>query len=163
MNFLSKKEKKISDNFLKKGYLINAADNKKSLNYLFSTFSKEISKILKKKIIDLNYIHNYISINNLNEFRMELHHNVNKDKDIRFHYFRIGQNSLYNIVGNELMMQNKLNLSIQFPDDSSSLLPILSISFRAFWHSFNLKLWSVVFEKTKSKWFSLNLKFFLAS
>src|SRR6056300_631021 len=119
MNFLSKKEKKISDNFLKKGYLINAADNKKSLNYLFSTFSKEVSKILKKKIIDLNYIHNYISINNLNEFRMELHHNVNKDKDIRFHYFRIGQNSLYNIVGNELMMQNKLNLSIQFPDDSS--------------------------------------------
>ena len=65
---------------------------------------------------------------------MELHHNVNKDKDIRFHYFRIGQNSLYNIVGNELMMQNKLNLSIQFPDDP----PLTTNSFRCLARKFSI-------------------------
>ena len=126
MNFLSKKEKKISDNFLKRGYLINPTENKKSLDYIILTFTKIVNKILKKKIKNLNYLHKYISTDDLNEFRMEVYHKINADKNIRFHYFKIGQNSLYNIAGNELMMQNKLNLSIQFPNDTSSLLPIHS-------------------------------------
>lgn len=126
MNFLSEKEKKISDNFLKRGYLINPTENKKSLDYITLTFTKVVNKILKKKIRNLNYLHKYISTDDLNEFRMEVYHKINADKDIRFHYFKIGQNSLYTIAGNELMMQNKLNLSIQFPNDSSSLLPIHS-------------------------------------
>ena len=33
---------------------------------------------------------------------------------------------LSNIVGNELAMQNNINLSIQIPNDESSLLPIHS-------------------------------------
>ena len=126
MNFLSKKEKKISDNFLNRGYLINPTENKKSLDYIILTFTKIVNKILKKKIKNLNYLHKYISTDDLNEFRMEVYHKINADKNIRFHYFKIGQNSLYNIAGNELMMQNKLNLSIQFPNDTSSLLPIHS-------------------------------------
>jgi len=126
MNFLSEKEKKISDNFLKRGYLINPTENKKSLDYIILTFTKVVNKILKKKIRNLDFLHKYISTDDLNEFRMEVYHKINIDKDIRFHYFKIGQNSLYTIAGNELMMQNKLNLSIQFPNDSSSLLPIHS-------------------------------------
>ena len=126
MNILSKKEKKISDNFLNRGYLINPTENKKSLDYIILTFTKIVNKILKKKIKNLNYLHKYISTDDLNEFRMEVYHKINADKNIRFHYFKIGQNSLYNIAGNELMMQNKLNLSIQFPNDTSSLLPIHS-------------------------------------
>ena len=33
---------------------------------------------------------------------------------------------MFSIVGNELAMQNKINLSIQFPNDASSLLPLHS-------------------------------------
>jgi sporadic carbohydrate cluster 2OG-Fe(II) oxygenase len=126
MNFLTKKEQKVSNDFIKKGYLINKAENNESLNYILKVFDKTINKILKKKIKDLNYLHKYISVDDLNEFRMELYHKVNEDKNVRFHYFRIAGNSLFTIAGNELMMQNKLNISIQFPNDSTSLLPIHS-------------------------------------
>ena len=33
---------------------------------------------------------------------------------------------MYELVGNEIMMQKKINLSIQLPGDESSLLPIHS-------------------------------------
>ena len=126
MNFLSKKDTKFYNDFTKKGFLIKKAESKKSSIYIINTFENVISKILKKKNIDQNYLHKYISINDLNEFRMELYHKVNAVKDIRLHYFKIGQESLFSIVGNELMMQNKLNISIQFPNDETSLLPIHS-------------------------------------
>jgi len=48
------------------------------------------------------------------------------DQKIRLHYFNLGKRNLYDLVGNELMMQKNLNLSIQCPNDSSSLLPIHS-------------------------------------
>ena len=38
----------------------------------------------------------------------------------------MARKQLYTIVGNELVMQNKVNLSIQLPNDDSSLLPIHS-------------------------------------
>ena len=126
MNFLSKKDTNEFNNFVNKGYLIRKAENKKSSDYVINTFVNVISKILKKKTINLNYLHKYLSISDLNEFRMELYYKVNSDKNIRLHYFKIGRDSLFNIVGNELMMQNKLNISIQLPNDDTSLLPIHS-------------------------------------
>ena len=126
MNFFSRKDIKYFNNFVRKGYLIKNTENKKSSDYLIKTFENLTCKILKKKNIDLNYLHKYISVSDLNEFRIELYNKVNADKNIRLNYFKIGQESLFNIVGNELMMQNKLNVSIQFPKDDSSILPIHS-------------------------------------
>ena len=50
----------------------------------------------------------------------------NKDKLIREKYFQLGKEYLYLIAGNELVMQKRINLSIQLPNDKSSLLPIHS-------------------------------------
>ena len=47
-----------------------------------------------------------------------------KDKNFREHYYYISKNLLDIVVGNELAMQNRVNLSIQMPNDDSSLLPI---------------------------------------
>lgn len=127
MNFLNKNEDIMSKNFLKNGFIINRNEKIKSFIYINSLFQKNIKKILNKKIyINFNKLHNYVSVNNLNDFRLNLIHKINKDRNIRFHYFNLARNSLYNIVGNELMMQNNINLSIQFPNDESSLLPIHS-------------------------------------
>ena len=38
MNFLTKKEQKVSNDFIKKGYLINKAENNESLNYILKVF-----------------------------------------------------------------------------------------------------------------------------
>ena len=51
---------------------------------------------------------------------------MNKDKRFRSNYFKIARKALYSLAGNELMMQTKINLSIQLPNDETSLLPIHS-------------------------------------
>ena len=38
---------------------------------------------------------------------------MNKDKRFRSNYFKIARKALYSLAGNELMMQTKINLSIQ--------------------------------------------------
>lgn len=126
MNFLSHKEKQLSKKFFNQGYIISEVEKKKSLQYIMSLTKKSIYKIIKKKVNNFNYLHNYVNIKDLNDFRVELIHNINKDKNFRFHYFCLSGGLVNTLVGNELMMQNKINLSIQFPDDASSLLPIHS-------------------------------------
>ena len=67
MNFFLKKELSESNKFLKQGYIISKVEKTKSLNYLKNIITFNSQKILKKKNLNLNKIHNYVSANNLNE------------------------------------------------------------------------------------------------
>ncbi len=126
MNFLEKTESKKINNFLNKGYLIKKTESKKSLNYIKNFIKRTSCKILKVKKINLNNVHKLIKKENLNEFRLAIIKAMSKDNYIRYHYFNLAKNNLYVLVGNELMMQKNINLSIQFPNDETSLLPIHS-------------------------------------
>ncbi len=127
MNFLNKEEKKKTKNFLEKGYIISKVENIYSLKYISSLISKVINQQLKKKkSLNLNKIHEKIFIEDLNNIRLGIINKINKDKLLRYHYFNIAREALYVLAGNELMMQKNINLSIQFPNDNSSLLPIHS-------------------------------------
>jgi sporadic carbohydrate cluster 2OG-Fe(II) oxygenase len=55
---------------------------------------------------------------------MEIIQSINSRKDFRELYFKTVRNYLELLVGNELVMQNRVNLSIQLPGDDSSLLPV---------------------------------------
>ena len=74
----------------------------------------------------LNNIHRNIRIKDLNSFRLKIINDINKNKDFRELYYKISKPLLEIILGNELAMQLRVNLSIQLPDDDSSLLPIHS-------------------------------------
>lgn len=129
MLYQSKKEKLITKKFIKNGYIILKLKDKKSLNYIKNNLVNSINNLIpkkKKNIKNLNYIHNSIKIDQLNNFRVKLIKKLNDDKNLRFHYFNLARDCLYTLVGNELLMQKKINLSIQFPNDDSSLLPIHS-------------------------------------
>lgn len=127
MSFLTTVESKISNKFEKNGYLISKAESKKSLSYIYENILRYLNKIIRgKKISDLNKIHKFIDKKNVNEFRLEILNYMAKDKNFRYHYFNLARNSLYALVGNELVMQKAINLSIQLPMDNSSLLPIHS-------------------------------------
>lgn len=127
MNFLTKKEINHSKKFDIKGYSIIKVENIESLNYLNRLILITVKRYLKtKKNIDLNYIHELVSINELNQFRLKVIEAISNNKLARFHYFNLARENIYSIVGNELMMQKSINLSIQFPNDNSSLLPIHS-------------------------------------
>jgi len=127
MNFLNKEEKKKTKVFLETGYIISKVENISSLKYISSLIFKSINHQLKKiKNLNLNKIHEIISIEELNNFRLAIINKINKDKFLRYHYFNIAREALYVLAGNELMMQKNINLSIQFPNDNTSLLPIHS-------------------------------------
>ena len=126
MNFLNKKEKKKTKVFLEKGYIISEVESMSSLKYISLLISSAINQQVKKKLVNLNKTHEKISIEELNNFRLGIINKINKDKLLRYHYFNIAREALYILAGNELMMQKNINLSIQFPNDNSSLLPIHS-------------------------------------
>lgn len=127
-NFLTKEENKISQDFEKNGYII--------FDYNQKFFFKEINKILfdylkkitKKKNIDLilNNFHDLIDKQKLNQVRMDILNKINKSENIKKLYYEISKRMLNIIVGNELVMQKKINLSIQLPKDNSSLLALHS-------------------------------------
>jgi sporadic carbohydrate cluster 2OG-Fe(II) oxygenase len=127
MSFLNQIEKKKNKVFLDKGYIVAKVENMSSLKYISSLITKSVKQQVNQNVfLDLNTIHKKISIEELNNFRLTIINKINKDKFLRYHYFNIAREALYILTGNELMMQKNINLSIQFPNDNSSLLPIHS-------------------------------------
>ena len=128
-NFLNHNEKKIGQDFLQNGYIIRPVANKHSLDYIQNKFTKSSSDYLNINKVSnnlslLNNIHKIIEKNTLNDFRLAMINSSNIDKNFRKHYYNIAKEYLDIIVGNELAMQIRVNLSIQLPEDNSSLLPV---------------------------------------
>jgi sporadic carbohydrate cluster 2OG-Fe(II) oxygenase len=60
----------------------------------------------------------------INAYRLEKIKHLNENPEAKKWYFSLAKNALHELVGNELVMQRNINLSIQLPGDDSSLLPI---------------------------------------
>ena len=129
MKLIDNKANKDVKDYLSKGYIVKTIKQIKSLDYIRKIFIKEILKIFpslknQKPEYILNYIHKIVKVNGLNDFRLKIFNNVNKNEKFRINYYNLSKEFLDQIVGNELVMQSRVNLSIQMPKDSSSLLPI---------------------------------------
>jgi sporadic carbohydrate cluster 2OG-Fe(II) oxygenase len=121
MDFLSEDEKILEKEFMDQGYIIREAANKDALNKI----NKFVIDMLRRKGGDsLDNTHESISISKLNAFRLEVIKEINEQSWLRESYYQIAKPYLDILVGNELAMQLRVNLSIQLPGDSSSLLPI---------------------------------------
>ncbi len=81
-----------------------------------------------QQALDHIYSHTYKTFDpffiSLNGFRIQRIQAINEIKNIKQLYFSLAKNALHELVGNELVMQRNINLSIQLPNDDSSLLPI---------------------------------------
>lgn len=131
MEYINSKEKKLEKKFLEQGYLIFDIENKKSLKKIKFFFDKYVYKKFKnhKNINDANRLDNFhklIKQKDLNNFRLDILNEFNSNKIMKRTYYEISKDILNLIVGNELVMQNKINLSIQLPNDESSLLSVHS-------------------------------------
>ncbi len=129
-NFISDSEKKISIEFETKGYIIKKIPKK-----FFNEIEKEFVNFIKKKLkikknynnsFLLNNFHKFLKSDDLNKFRVNLISHINKSFRFKKNFFLSAKPYLELLVGNELMMQNNISLSIQLPKDDSSLLPIHS-------------------------------------
>lgn len=131
MSFLNPKEKILSHRFIKKGFLVFKTQKKKDIYFLRNLICDRLNKLIprtksRSKDFILNNFHQFINKDNLNEIRVNLIQHINKNKNFKNKYYNIAENELCSLVGNELVMQKNINLSIQLPNDESSLLPIHS-------------------------------------
>ena len=124
MNYLLVKK------FLKQGYVISNL-NKNELIHL-NKIKKKIVKILKnsfkkknKKNDFFENFHQHIDKKNLNKLRLKVFSKINK-YNFNKHYYKIFSRFIEPLVGTENVIQKKINISVQLPNDDSSLLPVHS-------------------------------------
>lgn len=130
-DFIRAEERVLCDEFLEKGIVKVAAEDRAALDKIRSTIVAASASSLslptpKDHGKFLDHIHDHVSVAKLNEFRLAVFEAMNKEPWFREAYFATARAALETLVGNELVMQRRVNLSIQLPDDDSSLLPIHS-------------------------------------
>lgn len=127
--FLTETERELSDEYFREGYIIRPVADAEALNRIRVHFANVISEVLgKPSVADtdrlLNGIHEHVPVDKLNDFRLKVIRGINAIGEFRELYFRVARTYLETLVGNELAMQQRVNLSIQLPGDDSSLLPV---------------------------------------
>lgn len=121
--------------FVKKGYHIFDTSKqgfeavkylrKKIVNIVFKKYPKIKAKFKNENQI-FEKMHSYIPKKNLNEFRLEVIDVINNDEVFANNYYLAAKEGLDLLVGNEIAMQKKLNVTIQMPNDKNSKLPMHS-------------------------------------
>jgi sporadic carbohydrate cluster 2OG-Fe(II) oxygenase len=122
-------QKRIENEFLKEGYTINKIENTQDLKWIKDHYLKIICDVIKfknkhelNKYDFFNNIHKFVKKTNLNDFRLKVINRINSSKKFKSLYYKICKPYLDILVGEELVMQNRINLSIQLPKDKGSLL-----------------------------------------
>lgn len=118
--------------------IIDKYENK-NLKIFKDIANLEISKNFKKFDNHLDDLHHFASSKDINEIRLKVFKKINS-LDWKSMLMQIVSNDIFNILGQDLLIQSKLNLSIQMPGDESSQLPIHSDSWSAD-SPFQINLW----------------------
>ena len=150
-DFQTSSEKK----FLQNGFAIGQVENMESLNHLRETLlnwiceKKELTRFENQsKSIDL--LHESISAKEINEIRMHLYSELNSTDFARPVYYSLAKKAVDEIVGNELVMQNRINVSIMMPGDKGSNVP-LHIDAHSGESPFQCVLWLPMSNVSKTK------------
>lgn len=131
ISFFSPDELALSKQFLRDGYVIREAESELGLKGLRQDVIRLATNWLNQNGLesasfDLPTSHKFVPNSQLNDLRLTIFSEINKQPDIRQRYFSLARQTLATLVGNELAMQNKVNMSVQQPNDESSVLPMHS-------------------------------------
>lgn len=115
--------------FSRHGYCIVAAEDREGLDRIQSLISTAAADFLglerpTDRTHFLNSIHEKVSVDRLNALRLAVIERICQANWFRPTYFSLARRAICELVGNELAMQRGIGLSVQLPDDDSSLLPI---------------------------------------
>jgi sporadic carbohydrate cluster 2OG-Fe(II) oxygenase len=127
--FLTTSERQLGEDFLANGYVIRDVDDRPALDAMRSEIVGQVCHHLGRDLPNehgefLDNIHKLVPPEKLNDLRLAVYRKMNGKPWFRPTYYALGRRSIDALVGNELAMQNRVNLSIQMPDDDSSLLDI---------------------------------------
>ena len=126
--------KNIQKDFEKNGYVIVPGNKillEKLRKVIFSVIQKnkkiKVGKNTPENITKIfNNFHRLIKAKDINILRFDVYNRINTNIEFSEIYYQIFQECLDKLVGNELAMQKKINLSIQMPNDKDSLLDLHS-------------------------------------
>jgi sporadic carbohydrate cluster 2OG-Fe(II) oxygenase len=127
--FYDSADQALVDEFLEQGYVIVDVDDRAALDEMRHEFVKAACAHMKVALpadddAFLNSLHEVLPVEKLNDLRLGLYRGTNEQPWFRPTYFGLARRSIEALVGNELAMQNRINLSIQMPHDRTSLLDI---------------------------------------
>ena len=131
VNFLSTEEVELGNTFLRDGHVVREAESESILESVRQDVIKIATNWLKQNGLesasfDLANSHKFVPNDRLNDLRLTIFAEINKLSDIRQRYFSLARQTISTLVGNELAMQNKVNMSVQQLNDESSVLPMHS-------------------------------------
>lgn len=140
-------KKKYIQSLLKKGYFIFDIKKNKYVK-LKTQIEKQLLKNNQK--MKLDNLHKLVDIKSLNRVRMNLFKNLNKDSNFKKNIFESAQQFIEGCVGSEICSSD-INLSIQMPNDETSLLE-MHTDFFSGESLFQINLWMpfVDVKKTQS-------------
>jgi sporadic carbohydrate cluster 2OG-Fe(II) oxygenase len=127
--FVPAEDEALAKEFLEKGYVIRDVEDRAALDEMRHHAVMLACDHLECPVPDddaefLSSIHERLPVDKLNPLRLAVYRGMNKRNWARPTYFRLAKRAIETLVGNELAMQNRLCLSVQMPNDTSSLLDI---------------------------------------
>lgn len=127
--FFAAAEEAVIARFLDAGYLIVPVEDAGAFERIRTHVAALAARHLGLSEPDapgpfLDTIHERVDVAGLNDLRLAVIRGMNREPWFRPAYHALARNALGTLVGNELAMQRRINLSVQLPDDSSSLLPV---------------------------------------
>jgi len=128
-DFVDAAEVDLANAFLRDGYIIAPVGDPAGLAHLRDTMAAIAADHLGDPAPEdagayMDAIHTRVDPPALNALRLAVINGINERPWARPVYYRLARPLLDLIVGNELAMQRRLNLSIQMPGDDSSLLAV---------------------------------------
>lgn len=127
--FLTAEESELASRFLAEGRVVQPVEDTSALDRL----RREIARLAADHLgvvagegdgAFLDGVHRHVGPENINALRLAVIEGLNAQPWARPAYFRLARAALFSLVGGELAMQRRLNLSIQLPGDEASLLPL---------------------------------------
>lgn len=133
-SFVPAEHQALADEFMANGYVVRPVDDRAALDALRDHVVQLVCEHLKiatpNDLEDfLNHTERMVTVEKLNDLRLNVYRKMNATAWFRPTYFGLARSVVETLVGNELAMQNRVNLSIQLPRDNSSLLSIHADSF----------------------------------
>lgn len=126
-DFLTTEERALGERFHAGGHIIAPAEDREALDAIRDLLTRlAVDRLGLGEPPDrlLDRIGDHVPVERLNEFRLAMISGMNAEPWLRAAYFSVARRTLAAVAGNELCMQRRVNLSIQLPDDDSSLLPV---------------------------------------
>lgn len=118
----------LGQEFMRQGFIIGPVESRPALDRLQRFLAATAAEVLGHAAPDdatayLDEIALHVNPEILNGFRIEVIQHLNSADWARQAYFDIAGRAIESIIGNELAVQRNFALSIQLPNDDSSLLP----------------------------------------